>query len=232
MTAPVTLDFLGELHHPRADAPFTIGREADLVIDEANPFRHRQFLCVAHAEGLWWLSNVGSQLGATIADAAGALQAHLAPGASLPLVFERTDVWFTAGPTTYELEIRLAEAPFAPVPVAPAGDGSRTIGPVGLTPAQKLLIVALCEDALRRGRRGPSAVPTSADAARRLGWPLTRFNRKLDNVCEKLAAQGVRGLHGGPDRLAATRKARLVEYALAARLVVADDLVLLDACAL
>lgn len=229
MTASPVVDFVGELHRPRPGAVFTIGREGDLVVDADNPFLHRQLLALAEHEGLWWLSNVGTRLSATVADAEGALQAQLAPGASLPLAFACTRVWFTAGPTTYDLEIRLDGAPFAPAPVTPAGDGSRTLGPAGLTPAQKLLIVALCEDALRRGDRGRSAIPTSAAAARRLGWPLTRFNRKLDNVCEKLAAAGVRGLHGGPDRLAATRKARLVEYALAARLVVPDDLALLDA---
>ena len=35
----------------------------------------------------------------------------------------------------------------------------------------------------------------------RLGWTLTKFNRKLDNVCQKLARHGVRGLHGSADRL-------------------------------
>jgi hypothetical protein len=62
----------------------------------------------------------------------------------------------------------------------------------------------------------------------RLGWKLTRFNRKLDNVCQKLAAQGVRGLHGAPGQLASSRRARLVEYAIAVRMVTRDDLVLLD----
>jgi hypothetical protein len=57
---------------------------------------------------------------------------------------------------------------------------------------------------------------------------VTKFNRKLDGVCLKLERMGVQGLHGGPDRLATDRKARLVEYALSARLVQPDDLGLLD----
>ena len=40
---------------------------------------------------------------ATVADESGHLQAYLAPGGRLPLVFPKTIVWFTAGPTTYEL---------------------------------------------------------------------------------------------------------------------------------
>ena len=43
----------------------------------------------------------------------------------------------------------------------------------------------------------------------------------------RLGEAGVRGLHGGPERLARARKARLVEYAVAARLVTASDLELL-----
>jgi hypothetical protein len=54
------------------------------------------------------------------------------------------------------------------------------------------------------------------------------FNRKLDNVCEKLDKLGVEGLRGGRGKLATNRRARLVEYAVATRLVSTDDLVLLD----
>ncbi len=73
-----------------------------------------------------------------------------------------------------------------------------------------------------------AALPTSSSAARRLGWTRSKFNRKLDNVCQKLAAQGVRGLHGAPGRLATNRRARLVEHALATRLVTRDDLSLIS----
>jgi hypothetical protein len=105
--------------------------------------------------------------------------------------------------------------------------GETTTGRVAFTPDQKLLILALAEDILRRGR-GQGAVPPSRAAAERLGWTMTRFNRKLDNVCEKLTRLGVRGLHGSVDRTASTRRARLVEYALASQLVTRHDLVLLD----
>ena len=69
--------------------------------------------------------------------------------------------------------------------------------------------------------------PASNVVAARLGWTPTKFNRKLDNVCDKLTKLGVRGLHGDAARLATSRKARLVEYALATQLVTAADLALL-----
>ena len=99
---------------------------------------------------------------------------------------------------------------------------------MSFTPDQQLLILALCESMLRDGARGAGSIPSSADAAKRLGWKITRFNRKLDNVCEKLTRAGIRGLHGGPEKLAVNRRARLVEYSLAARLVERSDLDLLD----
>ena len=106
--------------------------------------------------------------------------------------------------------------------------GETTVGRVSFTPDQKLLILALAEDVLTRGHRG-GRIPANADAANRLGWTQTKFNRKLDNVCEKLARMGVRGLVSEGGRAASSRRVRLVEYVLASRLVTTDDLAWLDA---
>jgi hypothetical protein len=73
-----------------------------------------------------------------------------------------------------------------------------------------------------------SELPTSAKAAERLGWTVTRFNRKLDNVCDKLDRIGVPGMRGGVKAFATNRRTRLVEHAIAARLVTREDLPLLD----
>ncbi|WP_406711251.1 hypothetical protein QEV70_05760 [Trueperella pyogenes] len=47
-------------------------------------------------------------------------------------------------------------------------------------------------------------------------------------MCERLTRHGVRGLHGGPEKLAVNRRARLVEYAVATRLVSIEDTQMLD----
>ena len=228
MTATTaSIDFCGELAVATPDSPLTIGRDADIQVDD-NPYLHRKFLRVEHLSGLWWLINTGSQLNATVADEAGLLQAWLAPGGRLPLVFPRTVVWFTAGPTTYELTVDLDASAFTPVVAEHRDAGATTIGRTTLTPDQRLLVVALCEPVLRRGERGAGRIPTNADAARRLGWTSTKFNRKLDNVCQKLARCGVRGVHGSSEELASNRRARLVEYVMAARVVDRSDLALLD----
>lgn len=220
------VEFCGEVYPVRPSEPVIVGRDGDIVIDD-NPYLHRRFLEIADHDSMVWIANVGAQLSATVADASGLMQAWLKPGARLPLVFDTTAVWFTAGPTTYEFEIVLAEPRFAPAATSSGTDGDTTIGRVSLTVDQRRLVVALAEQILRRGDRGSGAIPSSADAARRLGWPITKFNRKLDNVCEKLTRIGVRGLHGSTGQLASNRRARLVEYAIAVRLVDAGDLALL-----
>lgn len=221
------VEHLGRLTEVPADGWLTIGREGDLVLDD-NPYLHRSFLQLGRSDGLWWIVNVGDLLSATVADADGRVQAWLAPGARLPVVFERTSVRFTAGPSAYHLELQQSGAVFSSPPVATDSTGDTTVGMVPFTPSQRLLILALAEPVLRQHGRSSAAVPTSAEAARRLGWGQTRFNRKLDNVCQKLAKIGVQGVHGAPGELASNRRARLVEFAVAVRLVTADDLELLD----
>ena len=223
----LTVEFCGEVNVLEAGQTLTIGREADLSIDD-NPYLHRRFLVLSCRDDLWWIANVGSRLSATLADSNGTVQAWLAPGAQVPVVFPDSSVWFTAGPTTYEIELRLEGAPFcATTSLDDPVSGETTIGRLSLTPDQLLLLVVLAEPVLLAEGHRSAQIPTSAVAAARLGWTLTRFNRKLDNVCQKLARLGVQGLHGGPERLASSRKARLVEYSVATRVVRREDLRLL-----
>ncbi len=224
----LTVEFAGEIFDVEPAQTFTVGREGDLAIDD-NLFLHRQFLTIERVDGLWILSNVGSRLSATVTDSGSRVQAWLAPGARLPLVFAATTVIFSAGPTTYELTIHAAEPTFRETQtIDDESDGLSTIGEVPLTASQKLMILALAEPVLRREGTGMSELPTSAQAAERLGWTLTRFNRKLDNVCDKLDRIGVPGLRGGVRSFATNRRVRLVEHAIAARLVTREDLPLLD----
>jgi len=102
---------------------------------------------------------------------------------------------------------------------------------VGLSagaPSHDARIGAPAEPIVRREGTGFSAIPSSAEAAKTLGWALTRFNRKLDNVCDKLDRVGVAGLRGGGGKLATNRRARLVEHAVTSHLVTPADLYLLE----
>lgn len=226
--AELRVEFCGDVHELVPGSRLTIGRDADLVVDD-NPFLHRVFLVVEQQAGMWFVANVGSQLGATVAAAGGQMEAFLSPGASLPLVFESTRVVFTAGPTSYELLIENPVSSYLAPRVDSTTSGSTTLGPTRLTRDQRLLVIALAEPRLRGAGRASVELPSSAEAARRLGWTITKFNRKLDNVCDKLTKAGVRGLRGDLGGYASNRRARLAEYAIATRLVTTEDLGLLDA---
>lgn len=222
------VEFCGEAYELDPATPFRIGRDADLVVDD-NPYLHRRFLSVRQIDGFWWLLNDGDRLPAMVIAPNTGFQATLPPGGRLPLVFGATTVVFSAGPTTYEVELHTGNPAQQKDSCPGLAPGEVTLQPPVLTVAQKALIVALAEPVLRRDGTSTSAIPGSAAAAARLGWPMTRFNRKLDNVCDRLARIGVAGLRGGQGRLASNRRARLVEFAVATRLVTKDDLYLLDA---
>lgn len=225
---PLTIDFCGEVYTVDGEGDFGIGRESDLTIDD-NPYLHRRFLSIHSDFGMWWLANVGTLLTATVTDATGTVQAWLSPGAKLPIVFQTMHVMFSAGSTTYDFTIRSEEDFFNTSVAMTESAGSTTILPVTLTTSQRQLIVALAESVLTQSVPGRGTIPTSAEAATRLGWSMTTINRKLDNVCDKLDKLGVAGLRGGRGKLAVNRRARLVEYAVATHLVSLEDLPLLDA---
>ena len=231
MSATLEVRYCGETYVVLADGRFTIGRSGDLSIDD-NPFLHRSFLELRSENGVWLLANVGRQLSATIGDDRSQFVAQLAPGGVVPLAFDKTHVRFGAGPTTYEIELVLPDPPFTAIAaretVEESGLSDPTQVPAALTEDQRLVVLSLAEHALRRAGSGASSLPTSGEAARRLGWSERKFNKKLDQVCQKLAKAGVRGLHGEPGNLAANRRARLVEYCLASGLVTEDDLPFLD----
>lgn len=230
----LVIDFAGEIYRVEPTQTFTVGREGDLALSD-NPFLHRKFLVFEFQNGLWWVHNQGSRLGATVADMAGASRAWVTPGVRVPMVFGQMAVVFSAGSTTYEI---LAEVPCpsyenrdpeeAEAAEADSDAGQATMGMVVLTESQKLLILSLAEPWLRRAGTGTVSLPRNVDAAARLGWGITRFNRKLDNVCDKLDRAGVKGMRGGAGSHASHRRVQLVEYALSSRLETPEDLPLLD----
>ena len=136
-----------------------------LVIDFAGEIYRveptQTFTVFEFQNGLWWVHNQGSRLGATVADMAGASRAWVTPGVRVPMVFGQMAVVFSAGSTTYEI---LAEVPCpsyenrdpeeAEAAEADSDAGQATMGMVVLTESQKLLILSLAEPWLRRAGTG------------------------------------------------------------------------------
>lgn len=229
MAAELTVEYCGQEFPLSGDRPFTIGRDADLVVDDENAYLHRRLAELTYDEGFWWVANIGSRLSLTVSGEAGTLHAVVGPGARVPIVLPSVALLFTAGQTTYEVNVSCDLPTFSASPRPPDGEATDlTLGGVNLTSSQFLLVLALSEYALRRTGSGPSDLPTNAQTAERLGWPLTTFNRKLDNVCDKFDRAGVKGLRGGRGKNATQRRARLVEYAVTARIVRPEHLPLLD----
>jgi hypothetical protein len=226
----LTVDFCDERRTVTPGDTLTFGRAADLAIDEANPYLHRvvgRFLC---HNAVWWLENLGDHVELEVATDGGALTRlpARAPGGPAPLATltaPRFRVTFEAGGLRYQLDGWLSAPPVAPVPPpGPSGVRTSAFGKVQLTDEERALVLALAEPCLRDPAAGPEALPTNRQVAHRLGWPITKFNRKLDYLCQRLAKNGVPGLQGGRGAEATNRRWRLVEHAVNARMVTPGDL--------
>ena len=148
----------------------------------------------------------------------------------MALSFDASTIGFEAGGATYELRVDVLGSSAAdPDDVDPDGwsdEVTTTASSLPLTEEQRVLLVALAEAQLI----DPSStidLPTNRQVAARLGWTITKYNRKLDGLCRKFAAAGVSGLHGTSDSLARDRRVRLVDHVVHAGVVTSDDLVLL-----
>ncbi len=123
-------------------------------------------------------------------------------------------------PPPYDFVVHSSDEFYSTSATAAGLGGSTTVEPVMLTSSQRLLILSLAEHVLRQDSPGRGELPSSADAAARLLATLTTFNRKLDNVCEKLDKVGVLGRRGGRRPAGVEPPAeRPAEYAVATRLV-------------
>lgn len=220
----LTIDFVGEVHELRVGDSLTFGRRADLHIDD-NPYLHRVVGRFVERQGLWWLQNHGSRIALELRDVDSPARYTVLPGQQVAVVAQKFLVGFSAGQATYELEgHRSGMALRAEDEALSMGTATVDFGVVPLSAEQHLLLVALSERRLTTGER---EVATNQAVADRLGWTITKFNRKLDHLCAKLAREGVRGLRGGPDGLALDRRLALVEHAVDVRLVTSEDLGLL-----
>ncbi len=223
----IRVEFCGEFYQPIEGEVFVIGREGDLVVDE-NAYLHRRFLEISNQEGFWWIANVGSQLPATVSDASGSAISWLTPGGRLPVVFAETVIRFTAGSTSYEINVEIDGPVFAATRPTEEESGETTIGRVDFRGEQRILILALAESVLRKAPGQLSQIPSRGEVAQRLGWSMKKLDRKLDAVCQKLHRSKVRGVYGSMDQLASNRRARVVEFAVSSGLVTQADLVDLD----
>lgn len=225
--AQLVVEFVGDERVLDPDEELTFGRAADLMIDE-NRYLHRVLGRFSYAKGTWWLTNLGSAIPLTVSDVAGPSFARVAPGSTIAMSFDSATIAFEAGGSNYELRVDvLGPTAGGDVDERHLDDHSdevtTTASSLPLTDEQRLLLVALAEAQLL----DPAStldLPTNRQVAARLGWTLTKYNRKLDGLCRKFAAAGVAGLHGSSAALARDRRVRLVDHVVHAGVVTPADL--------
>ena len=220
----LVIDLAGETVNVPVGGSLTLGREADFFIDE-NRYLHRNLAKVYDAGERWWIGNIGSSISFELYERSSGTRVKVAPGDSVPLPGNDTLMSFKAGPTNYEIDLRSGRE-IVNVTIAPPLD-TISQSDIEFTASQKLLILALAEPALRAPEQR-IAIPPSKQAAARLGWGMSKFNGKLENVCDRLAKIGVRGVKSTADAPATNRKQSLVEHCIRVGIVTPDDLYLLD----
>lgn len=226
----LVLDFIGESHTVPEGTALTFGRLADLVVDDANQYLHRVVGRFFSHGDAWWLESLGSHVALDLATADGTV-AHLPPCADPDdppvTIVPRGDftLTFEAGGFRYQID---GHAPTRPAAAGAeqqlTGPATATFGQVPLTDEERALLVALCRPVLLDPTAGPDDLVPNRELANALGWSVTKFNRKLDYLCTRLTKVGVRGLQGGRGSEATNRRWRLVEHAVASRMITALDL--------
>src|SRR6476660_9052280 len=191
------VDFIGEPSTVAPGEELTFGRQADLHIDD-NRHLHRVLGRFWSRDDSWWLTNEGRSITIQIADADSRSSVQLAPGSEIALSFPNSILRFRAGVTDYEIIVSVPDRgasdadgeddPFD----ADDEEAGETIalGDLLLTDEQRLLLLALGETTLL-APHSADELPTNRAVARRLGWSITKFNRKLDNLCDRFTKLGV-----------------------------------------
>jgi hypothetical protein len=222
------VEYCGEVRAVETSDELTFGRAGDLRIDD-NRHLHRVLGRLWARGEQWWLTNEGSSISIQIADADSRSNVVLAPGSEIALSFPNSILRFRAGITDYELALSVPdredeeEDDEGEDPWDDEFTDTIALGDIVLTDEQRLLLLALAEPTLR-DPHVKQDLPANRAVARRLGWSITKFNRKLDNLCNRFAKLGVGGLRGSIDQLATDRRRRLVDHAIDSGLITAAQL--------
>jgi hypothetical protein len=221
----LVVSFCGDARRLQLGDTLTFGRAGDIAIDD-NPFLHRHLGLLFSRGDSWWLQNTGSQIQIGVRDLDTNSHISAAAGAEVPLPFRRALLTFDVSRTHYEIELEISGTaePLAPPPRETAGSPTVHIGEMALNEEQRLLLVALALPRLREPHRPDRPLPSNQDVATLLGWSITKYNRKLDYLCEKFERAGLHGLRGERGELATQRRQRLVQYALDSKLIGLEDI--------
>jgi hypothetical protein len=221
------LFFIDELTVVKPGDVVTFGRSGDIELDEANQYMHRIVGTFFEKDNVWWLANKSRHAQLTLVGNTGRLT-RLPPDAVSAISEVSGLLRFDAGPSTYELGWTLpGQDPLMPPIVDGDGDLSMATSQFGIVPLnneQRLLLVAFAERFIEDSSVSTADLPANAAVAHRLGWSGKKLDRKLDYLCARLSAEGVRGLRGEKGFEAIDRRSRLVEHAMSSGMIGPADL--------
>lgn len=219
--------FIDELTVAKPGDVITFGRSGDIELDEANQYMHRIVGTFFEKDNVWWLANKSRHAQLTLVGNTGRLTRL--PSDAVSAISEVSGLLrFDAGPSTYELGWTLpGQDPLMPPTNDDDGDPSMATTQFGIVPLnaeQRLLLVALAERSLADSSASTADLPANAAVAHRLGWSAKKLDRKLDYLCARLSAEGVRGLRGEKGFEAIDRRSRLIEHAMSSGMIGLADL--------
>ena len=207
-----------------AAQPFTFGRSpgCDLTLDEADRSISRVAGRIECVDSVWYLVNSSTSRPLYLIGEVGLRRTIPTEGReALPAGHTRVVV---VGVRTHELVIAVGDAAVGDVIDLTDGyEGADHTFMPSITTNERIALAAVGEGYLLPHPRHDPKPRTYAEAADRLGLPMSTVRKRVENVRKKLIDAGVFQVEG-PDARAAT-----VEFALAVRLVTSADLPLLDA---
>ena len=207
------MTFDGQESIVRTSETLTFGRQADLVVDPTNRHLHRILGSFHCEDSFWTLTNHGRSISLVVTDQISGSFIRVTPGTAVPLPFAESSVQFSAGRANYRLSIQTSEPPASTL-LRRARTGSVTATASSLVfNEEQLQLLEVLASYRADGPITTADLPSSRQMARALGWSLSKFNRKLDRVCDRLAKAGVPDLAGDTATSATERRLALANYA-------------------
>jgi len=202
------------------DEPFTFGRAGTLRIDDTNRELHRVQGVLRYATDTWWLFNHARSTSMVVTHLHSPSFSRVAPASATALPWGACAITFSAGKANYRIEVDdpHRDEPSEPDAHVPIGDATLTSGQLIFNEEQFQLLAVISEPRIA-GPISEADLYSNRQIAQRLGWSLTKVNRKLDNLCIKLDKAGIQGLRGDIAGAATQRRLNLANFGVESGLI-------------
>lgn len=185
-------DLAGNVRTILPGEELTVGRRADFPVGEDDNFLHRVLFQLWHSGESWMIRNAGSAISLTVDLRGGRTlsRTELGPRGVMPMPYGPSAITFSTTNCTYEIhvDIPLSGTIRPTKPQLPDGDPTHT----RYTPneEEQALLDALSEPLRAYPGSTDADIPRVRQVAHRLDWTVKKTERKIETLCNKLAADG------------------------------------------